>query len=244
MPKNTRPSGAGGSKLSSRHSRRLVNAAAAASAAAAAAASAAADAGVGGRSPSRRTNNAGVDGRSPRSPARGAHRGRGRGDRQRGVTQEESSPEPSPAERPSSSPDQSPSSTSNRGIYTGGPSPPPPPRDDAGEQPLPEPSEPSESSVDSLLALYPSCPPSLSPRSSCYWQRQRTQESQWSTYLLTKDKQLDDAAWCVSNGIPPSGLLDDIDYDGTYGKCLVCFTRSLLSLQWSLRLLCVVVVPS
>ena len=96
---------------------------------------------------------------------------------------------------------------------------------EAGKQPSPEPSEPSESSDDSLIAL---CSSSLSPRSSWQWQRRSRQESQWSTYLAAENEQLDNAAWCVSYGIPPSGLLDDIDYD-TDGKCLVCFSRPLLS---------------
>ena len=50
----------------------------------------------------------------------------------------------------------------------------------------------------------------LSPRRL----RQMRQEDQWSTYLLAEEEQLCDPAWCVSNGIPPSGLLDDIEYNG------------------------------
>ena len=110
-------------------------------------------------------------------------------------------------------PDQSTPLTSNREAGDA----------EAGEQPSPEPSEPSESSDDSLIAL---CSSSLSPRSSWQWQRRSRQESQWSTYLVAENEQLDNAAWCVSNGIPPSGLLDDIDYD-TDGKCLVCYSRPL-----------------
>ena len=67
------------------------------------------------------------------------------------------------------------------------------------------------------------------------------QEQQWATFLHAEDEQLDNPEWCIAHGLPPSGILDDIEYD-TDGKCLVYLNWSLSSIVLLLMLSFVVAI--
>ena len=97
----------------------------------------------------------------------------------------------------------------------------------------------SESSDDGLFSLL-----LASKRRPCFswrWRRRMEQEQQWATFLHAEDEHLDDPEWCIAHGLPPSGILDDIEYD-TDGKCLACLNWSLSSTVLQLMLSFVVPV--